>query len=172
MHLEVMLDTNGLWLLLSSPLIVLSTRAAVETRAESKVGQRTAQSPQYSGRLIVLCPQSIVDVPGRLGYRKARRYTRSIQWLELQPARYCNHKRVCLCIPLIEVLPDLQSPFRVYYYFYERSKGVVLSSRRGHKGLSTLESIITGLVAGTSPEFHFDNVLWLSRLRQDRPQQY
>ena len=36
----------------------------------------------------------------------------------------------------------------VYYYFYERTRGVILSSRSGSKGLSTLESMITGWVAG------------------------
>ncbi|SJL01969.1 related to peroxisomal membrane protein PMP47B [Armillaria ostoyae] len=38
----------------------------------------------------------------------------------------------------------------VYYYFYERSRAAILKSRVGGKGLSTIESIITGLVAGTS----------------------
>ena len=36
----------------------------------------------------------------------------------------------------------------VYYYFYERSRAVILSSRSGSKGLSALESILTGLIAG------------------------
>jgi len=37
---------------------------------------------------------------------------------------------------------------RVYYYFYERSRGIILKSRVGSKGLSTMESILTGLIAG------------------------
>ncbi|KAJ3980004.1 mitochondrial carrier domain-containing protein [Lentinula detonsa] len=36
----------------------------------------------------------------------------------------------------------------VYYYFYERFKGIYLTGRK--KGLSTLESIITGLIAGST----------------------
>lgn len=37
---------------------------------------------------------------------------------------------------------------RVYYYFYERSRGIILKSRGGGKAMSTAESIITGLIAG------------------------
>lgn len=37
----------------------------------------------------------------------------------------------------------------MYYYFYERTRGVILASRAGSKGLSTLESMLTGLIAGT-----------------------
>ena len=36
----------------------------------------------------------------------------------------------------------------VYYYFYERSRETILRSRTGGKGLSTLESILAGLIAG------------------------
>jgi hypothetical protein len=39
----------------------------------------------------------------------------------------------------------------VYYYFYERTRGVILASRAGSKGLSTLESMLTGLIAGNTP---------------------
>ena len=42
------------------------------------------------------------------------------------------------------------NPNRIYYYFYERSRGVILASRQGGKGLSALESILAGLIAGTS----------------------
>lgn len=40
--------------------------------------------------------------------------------------------------------------FSAYYYFYERSRGVLLGSRTsgGGKGLSALESIVAGLIAG------------------------
>lgn len=37
---------------------------------------------------------------------------------------------------------------RVYYYFYERSRAILLNSRTGRKALSTTESIIAGLIAG------------------------
>lgn len=36
----------------------------------------------------------------------------------------------------------------VYYYFYERSRGIILKSRGGGKGMNTLESILTGMIAG------------------------
>ena len=36
----------------------------------------------------------------------------------------------------------------VYYYFYERSREIILRSRTGGKGLSTLESMLAGLIAG------------------------
>ena len=38
--------------------------------------------------------------------------------------------------------------FRVYYYFYERSRDIVLKSRAGSKSLSTPESMLIGLIAG------------------------
>jgi hypothetical protein len=37
----------------------------------------------------------------------------------------------------------------VYYYFYERSKEIILRRQRlGSKGISTLESMLSGLIAG------------------------
>jgi len=36
----------------------------------------------------------------------------------------------------------------VYYYFYERSRGIILNFREGPKALNTLESMLTGLIAG------------------------
>ena len=40
----------------------------------------------------------------------------------------------------------------MYYYFYERSRETILRSRTGlgGKGLSTLESMLAGLIAGES----------------------
>ncbi|KAL0579535.1 hypothetical protein V5O48_002464 [Marasmius crinis-equi] len=46
----------------------------------------------------------------------------------------------------------------VYYYFYERTRGVILKSRVGSKGLSTVESMLTGLIAG--------NPLWVIQTSQ------
>jgi len=37
----------------------------------------------------------------------------------------------------------------VYYYFYERSRETILRARSGTKALSTLESMLIGLIAGT-----------------------
>lgn len=45
---------------------------------------------------------------------------------------------------------DNDHPYRVYYYFYERSRASILNSRPGTKALSTVESIIAGLIAGES----------------------
>ena len=39
--------------------------------------------------------------------------------------------------------------FRVYYYFYESTKGIIVRSRGGTQALSTLESVLVGLVAGS-----------------------
>ncbi|KAI0040797.1 mitochondrial carrier [Auriscalpium vulgare] len=52
----------------------------------------------------------------------------------------------------------------VYYYFYERSKGVILQSRPG-KGLSTLESILAGLIAGSATTIA-SNPIWVVQTSQ------
>ena len=54
--------------------------------------------------------------------------------------------------------PRIHTPLHwssVYYYFYERSKGVIVRSRSGSKALSTLESMLAGLIAGRSFLFMF-----------------
>jgi len=53
----------------------------------------------------------------------------------------------------------------VYYYFYERTRGIVLTSRGGSKGLSTLESMITGLVAGSATSI-ISNPIWVVQTTQ------
>ncbi|KAK1224378.1 hypothetical protein PQX77_012674 [Marasmius sp. AFHP31] len=53
----------------------------------------------------------------------------------------------------------------VYYYFYERTKGIVLRSRVGSKGLSTLESMLTGLIAGSATAI-LSNPLWVIQTSQ------
>lgn len=53
----------------------------------------------------------------------------------------------------------------VYYYFYERTRGVILSSRSGGKGLSTLESIITGWIAGSATSI-ISNPIWVVQTSQ------
>jgi len=52
-----------------------------------------------------------------------------------------------------------------YYYFYERSRGIILSSRKGGKGLSTLESIVAGLVAGSATTI-LSNPIWVVQTSQ------
>lgn len=53
----------------------------------------------------------------------------------------------------------------VYYYFYERSRGIILKSRQGGKGLSTLESIITGMIAGCATTI-ISNPIWVIQTSQ------
>ncbi|KAK7676143.1 hypothetical protein QCA50_020893 [Cerrena zonata] len=53
----------------------------------------------------------------------------------------------------------------VYYYFYERSRGVILNSRKGGKGLSTLESILAGLIAGSATTL-LSNPIWVVQTTQ------
>ncbi|EIW61383.1 mitochondrial carrier [Trametes versicolor FP-101664 SS1] len=53
----------------------------------------------------------------------------------------------------------------VYYYFYERSRGVVLSARAGSKGLNTLESMLVGLIAGSATTI-ISNPIWVVQTTQ------
>ncbi|KAH9833804.1 mitochondrial carrier [Rhodofomes roseus] len=53
----------------------------------------------------------------------------------------------------------------VYYYFYERSRGIILTSRRGGKGLSTLESVMAGLIAGSATTI-ISNPIWVVQASQ------
>ncbi|KZT70317.1 mitochondrial carrier [Daedalea quercina L-15889] len=53
----------------------------------------------------------------------------------------------------------------VYYYFYERSRGAILASRRGGKGLSTLESMLAGLIAGSATTI-ISNPIWVVQTSQ------
>jgi len=53
----------------------------------------------------------------------------------------------------------------VYYYFYERSRGVILRSRSGSKPLSTLESMLAGLIAGSATSV-ISNPVWVIQTAQ------
>ncbi|KAG6337348.1 hypothetical protein ID866_1721 [Astraeus odoratus] len=53
----------------------------------------------------------------------------------------------------------------VYYYFYERSRGIILNSRVGPKALSTLESMLAGLVAGSATTI-ISNPIWVVQTSQ------
>lgn len=53
----------------------------------------------------------------------------------------------------------------VYYYFYERTRDSILRSRAGGKGLSTLESILVGLVAGSATTI-ISNPVWVIQASQ------
>lgn len=52
-----------------------------------------------------------------------------------------------------------------YYYFYERSRGIVLASRGGSKGMSTLESVLSGLIAGSATTI-ISNPVWVVQTSQ------
>jgi len=54
----------------------------------------------------------------------------------------------------------------VYYYFYERSRESLLRSRTGEgKGLSTLESMLAGLIAGSATTV-ISNPIWVIQTSQ------
>jgi len=53
----------------------------------------------------------------------------------------------------------------VYYYFYESSKGVIVRSRSGSEGLSTLESMLAGLIAGSATTV-ISNPVWVIQTAQ------
>ncbi|ESK95973.1 peroxisomal membrane protein pmp47b [Moniliophthora roreri MCA 2997] len=53
----------------------------------------------------------------------------------------------------------------VYYYFYERTRGFILKSRVGSKGLSTAESMLTGLIAGSATTI-LSNPFWVIQTSQ------
>ncbi|KAI0071131.1 mitochondrial carrier [Panus rudis PR-1116 ss-1] len=105
------------------PLIFLSTRAAVETKKESK--------STY---------QAVLDIIKREGV-------------------------LGLYSGLNSSLLGIAVTNGVYYYFYERSRGIILNSRNGGKGLSTLESIIAGLIAGSATTI-LSNPIWVVQTTQ------
>jgi len=49
---------------------------------------------------------------------------------------------------IVQRMLSRRSIASVYYYFYERSRETILRSKSGGKALSTLESMLTGLIAG------------------------
>lgn len=53
----------------------------------------------------------------------------------------------------------------VYYYFYERSRETILRSRTGGKCLSTLESMLAGLIAGSATTV-ISNPIWVIQTAQ------
>ncbi|KAI0326702.1 mitochondrial carrier [Cubamyces sp. BRFM 1775] len=53
----------------------------------------------------------------------------------------------------------------VYYYFYERTRGLVLKARTGSKGLSTLEAMLAGLIAGSATTI-ISNPIWVVQTTQ------
>jgi len=53
----------------------------------------------------------------------------------------------------------------VYYYVYERSRGIILKTRSGGKGLTTAESILTGMIAGSVTTI-LSNPIWVIQTSQ------
>ncbi|KAJ7682822.1 mitochondrial carrier domain-containing protein [Mycena polygramma] len=101
------------------PLILLSTRAAVETKNESKTTY-----------------QAVVDIIKREG-------------------------PLSLYSGLSSSLLGIAVTNGVYYYFYERSRGMV---QKG-KALSTAESILIGIIAGSATTI-ISNPIWVVQTSQ------
>lgn len=53
----------------------------------------------------------------------------------------------------------------IYYYFYERSRDIILKSRGGNKNLSTPESMLIGLIAGSATTI-ISNPIWVIQASQ------
>ncbi|KAG2128309.1 peroxisomal membrane protein PMP47B [Suillus bovinus] len=53
----------------------------------------------------------------------------------------------------------------VYYYFYERSREIILNSRQGSKALSMLESMLAGVIAGSATTI-ISNPIWVIQTSQ------
>ena len=53
----------------------------------------------------------------------------------------------------------------MYYYFYEGSRNLILKARTGSKGLSTLESMLAGLIAGSATTV-ISNPIWVVQTTQ------
>ncbi|KAN0097255.1 Mitochondrial carrier domain containing protein [Tylopilus felleus] len=105
------------------PLVVLSTRAAVDTKPDDKT-----------------FAQVILDIIKREGVRG-------------------------LYSGLSSSLVGIAITNGVYYYFYERSRAILLNSRTGRKALSTTESIIAGLIAGSTTTI-ISNPIWVVQTSQ------
>ncbi|KAG1754012.1 mitochondrial carrier domain-containing protein [Suillus paluster] len=105
------------------PLIVLSTRAAVDAKNDSKgVAQNFLQ---------------IIKREGIVGLYSG-----------LSPS-----------------LLGIAVTNGVYYYFYERSRGIILNSRQGNKALSVLESMLAGVIAGSATTI-ISNPIWVVQTSQ------
>lgn len=105
------------------PLIFLSTRAAVETRNESKSTL-----------------EAVIDIIKREGV-------------------------LGLYSGLESSLLGIAVTNGVYYYFYERTRDTILRSRGGSKALSTVESMLTGLIAGSATTL-ISNPIWVVQTSQ------
>lgn len=105
------------------PLIFLSTRAAVETKNESK--------STYQAVLDVIKREGITGLYGGLN----------------------------------SSLLGIAITNGVYYYFYERSRESILRARSGTKALSTLESMLIGLIAGSATTV-ISNPIWVIQTSQ------
>jgi len=105
------------------PLIFLSTRAAVETKNESKSTF-----------------EAIIDIIKREGI-------------------------LGLYSGLDSSLLGIAVTNGVYYYFYERTREALLRSKAGSKALSTPESMLAGLIAGSATTL-ISNPIWVVQTSQ------
>ncbi|KAF9247103.1 peroxisomal membrane protein PMP47B [Melanogaster broomeanus] len=110
-------------MLATYPLVVLSTRAAVETKNDDKT-----------------VTQAVLDIVKREGVRG-------------------------LYGGLSSSLVGIAVTNGVYYYFYERSRSIILGSKPGFKALSTLESMLAGLIAGSATTI-ISNPIWVVQTSQ------
>ena len=53
----------------------------------------------------------------------------------------------------------------MYYYFYEGTRNFIINARTGSKGLSTLESMLAGLIAGSATTI-ISNPIWVVQTTQ------
>ncbi|KAI9462048.1 mitochondrial carrier [Russula earlei] len=105
------------------PLVLLSTRAANETKSENKSTYR-----------------AVVDLLKRDGF-------------------------FGLYNGLNSSLLGIAVTNGVYYYFYESARGVIVRSRSGSQALSTLESMLAGLIAGSATTV-LSNPIWVIQTAQ------
>ncbi|KAF7352808.1 Peroxisomal membrane protein [Mycena venus] len=123
------------------PLIFLSTRAAVETKNESK-----ARLPPwkhiYRAHLNRLVPRP----PTRPWWTSSSAKVLSGCTPALARAYWASQSRTVRS---------------VYYYFYERARGIV---QRG-KALTTGESIVMGIIAGSATTI-ISNPIWVVQTKQ------
>ncbi|KAG6378919.1 peroxisomal membrane protein PMP47B [Boletus reticuloceps] len=122
------------------PLVVLSTRAAVDSKHDNKVLVMHRLNSCADIRYTFV--QVTLDIIKREGFRG-------------------------LYSGLSSSLVGIAVTNGVYYYFYERSRAILLKSRPGRKrrALSTAESILAGLIAGSATTI-MSNPIWVVQTSQ------
>ena len=139
-----------------SPLVFLSTRAANETQDKNKVSFLSLQERCHHHRpriatisdtIFQSTYQAIVDVLRREGLFGLYNGLNS-SLLGIAVTNGCVIPNFFFS-NLHSVFTYTAGIISVYYYFYESTKGVIVRSRSGTEALSTLESILAGLISGS-----------------------